>query len=199
MNKYQELKSCYDRVINAVCKYNETIDKTKVEKFLLSISLRIWACNSFYAKEYGEALNILTGKQYTMEQILTAMFCCGDERREFSTPEFLKEITVSVQQKEIVNYIGDFLAAVALINGDFTIEEANCWNEIMEQLKERCLSSVAVSLVLSFNPKEHITAQNREGYYKSEKSLEKSKDNDSINLVKNEISNLHNKVNDKAI
>ena len=196
MNKYQELKSCYDRVINAVCKYNETIDKTKVEKFLLSISLRIWACNSFYAKEYGEALNILTGKQYTMEQILTAMFCCGDERREFSTPEFLKEITVSVQQKEIVNYIGDFLAAVALINGDFTIEEANCWNEIMEQLKERCLSSVAVSLVLSFNPKEHITAQNREGYYKSEKSLEKSKDNDSINLVKNEISNLHNKVNE---
>ena len=73
VDKYQELKSCYDKVINTICQYNITVDKTNVEKFLLSISLRIWACNSFYAREYGEVLNVLTGKQYTMEQILTAM------------------------------------------------------------------------------------------------------------------------------
>lgn len=190
MDKYQELKSSYDKIINTIRQYNPDMDETKVEKFLLSISLRIWACNTLYAKEYGEALRVLTGKEYTMEQILTAMSCCGDKKREICAPVFLKEINVAAQQNEIVNCMGDFLAAVALINGDFTLQEADCWNEITESLKERCLSSAA-GLKLSFKPDEHITAQNKEGYYKTENDKESD---DRTGLVRNEISNLNDKV-----
>ena len=167
MDKFQELKSSYDKVINTVCQYNPSANKTMIGKFLISISLRMWACNSFYAKEYSEAIKILTGKEYTMEQIVTAMSCCGEEKREIFTPVFLKNIDVPAQQKEVINCIGDFLAAVALINGDFTLLEADCWTKIIDTLNEQCLKSTDDDFKPSFNPDSHITELNENGYYKS--------------------------------
>lgn len=186
MDKFQELKSSYDKVINTVCQYNPNADKVMVGKFLLCISLRMWSCNSFYAKEYGEAINILTGTEYTMEQIVTAMSCCGEEKREVLTPIFLKGIDVPAQQKEVINCIGDFLAAIALINGDFTIQEAECWTDIIDKLSECCLKSEADGFEPVFKPKSHITELNKEGYYKAEKEERKP----LINDPQNEISGL---------
>ena len=134
MDKFQELKNSYNRVVNVICQYNPNADKVMIGKFLLSISLRMWSCNSFYAKEYGEAIKELTGTEYTMEQIVTAMSCCGERKREILIPDFLKRIDVSAQQKDVINCIGDFLAAIALINGDFTIQEAECWTQIIDKL-----------------------------------------------------------------
>ena len=167
MDKFQELKSSYDKVINTVCQYNPNADKAMIGKFLLSISLRMWSRNSFYAKEYGEAINTLTGTAYTMEQIVTAMSCCGEEKREVLTPIFLKGIDVPAQQKEVINCIGDFLAAIALINGDFTIHEADCWTNIITRLSEGCLKSDEDVFKPKFNPQNCITELNEEGYYKS--------------------------------
>ncbi len=179
MDKFQELKSSYDKVINAVCQYNPSADKVMIEKFLLCISLRMWACNSFYSKEYGEAISILTGTEYTMEQIVTAMSCCGEEKREVLIPIFLKVIDVPAQQKEIINCIGDFLAAVALINGDFTILEADCWTKITDTLSEHCLKSTDGDFKPTFNPDSHITVLNEKGYYKSEKKEQEYLKNDT--------------------
>lgn len=186
MDKYQELKSSYDKVINAVSQYNLNIDKAIIDKFLLSISLRMWACNSFYAKEYGEAIRILTGTEYTMEQIVTAMSCCGEARREVLTPGFLRSIDVPAQQKEVINCIGDFLAAIALINGDFTIQEAECWTNTVDKLSECCLKSEADDFEPVFDPKSHITELNKEGYYKTAEEEGES--------VSDSISNLNDKV-----
>lgn len=183
MDKYQELKNSYEKVISTVCQYNVKADEAMIEKFLLAISLRIWACNSFYAKEYGEAVRVLTGKEYTMEQIVTAMSCCGVQRRELCTPAFFRQIEVTAQQKDVINAIGDFLAAVALINGDFTIQEAECWNEITERLKNYSLKSASEEFHLAFHPDEHITEQNKEGYYKAEKEEQKSLKMDSESQI----------------
>ena len=183
MDKYQELKNSYDRVINIFCEYSPNVDKLMVGKFLLSISLRMWACNSFYAKEYGEAINALTGTEYTMEQIVTAMSCCGEEKREVLTPPFLKEIEESAQQKEVINCIGDFLAAVALINGDFTILEAECWSNTIDKLSECCLKAEADSFEPAFKPDSHITELNKEGYFKADKGERDSLINDSNNEI----------------
>lgn len=167
MDKFQELKSSYDKVINTVCQYNPSANKTMIGKFFVSISLRMWSCNSFYAKEYGEAIKILTGKEYTMEQILTAMSCCGEKKRELLTPVFLRNIDESAQQKEVINCIGDFLAAIALINGDFTILEADCWTKIMDTLVEQCLKPADEDFKLKFVPDHNITELNENGYYKT--------------------------------
>lgn len=213
MDKYQELKNCYDKVINAVCQYNPDADKGMIEKFLLSISLRIWSCNSFYAKEYGEAIHVLTGTEYAMEQIVTAMSCCGEKKREILTPSFLREMDVPAQQKEIINYIGDYLAAVALINGDFTIQEAECWTSVMDRLSKCCLKPTDGVFEPAFKPESHITELNREGYYKVEKErkplmndskgeisnqldwmLDQAEDEEPTDSVRNNINNLNDKV-----
>ena len=194
MDKFQELKSSFGKVINTVCQYNSNVDEMTVRKFLLSISLRMWACNSFYAKEYGEAIKILTGTDYTMEQIVTAMSCCGEEKREMITPFFLREIDVPAQKKDILNCIGDFLGAIALINGDFTMQEATCWTGIIDKLSGACLNEEAGGFVPSFHPDNHVTELNKEGYYKAEKEERKPLINDS----KNEISSLLEFVQERA-
>ena len=56
MDKFQELKSSYDKVINTVCQYNPNANKVMIQKYLLSISFRMWASNSLYAKEYDDAI-----------------------------------------------------------------------------------------------------------------------------------------------
>ncbi len=198
MDKFQELKGSYDKVINAVFKYNLNADKVMIGKFLLSISLRMWACNSFYAKEYGEAIKALTGKEYTMEQIVTAMSCCGEEKREVLTPIFLKEMNVPAWQKEVINSIGDFLAAVALINGDFTIQEAECWTNTIDKLSECCLKEEAEFFDTAFKPESHITGLNKEGYYKRENEEQKpliNNLNDKVDAIINAI-NTVSKEND---
>lgn len=179
MDKFQELKNSYDKVINTVCQYNPNTDRAMIGRFLLSISLRMWACNSFYAKEYGEAIKILTGREYTMEQIVTAMSCCGEEKREIFTPVFLRNIDMLAQQKEVINCIGDFLAAVALINGDFTILEADCWTKTIDTLRKQCLKSTDDNFKPTFNPDSHITDLNEEGYYKSPKKEQEYFRNDT--------------------
>ena len=197
MDKFQELKNSYDRVINTVCQYNPNTDKAIIGKFLLSISLRMWSSNSFYAKEYGEAINTLMGTEYTMEQIVTAMSCCGEKKREVLTPSFLKGIDVPAQQKEVINCIGDFLAAIALINGDFTMQEAECWTSTMHKLSECCLKSEADGFELAFKPKIHITELNKVGYYKADKEERAPLLNDS-NEEEESVSDIISNLNDKV-
>jgi len=167
LQKYQELKECFDKVIDIICRYNTTIDKKIVERYLISITLRIWACNVHYASEYGEVFKAIQDTSYTMEQIVTAMSCCGESIREIRVPEFMKEIKQLNVKKEVINSIGDYLAAAALINGDFTTEEAACWTDLMDRLAEIVLCEEVYEFEFDFVPKRYITALNKEGYYKS--------------------------------
>lgn len=171
--RYQELKENYDNVLNTVSEYRAGVDKREIERYLLSMTLRIWSCNTYYANEYGEAIRAIQEKPYTMEQIVTAMACCGEEIRGLRTPIFLKEIESAVAKRDIINSIGDYLAAAALINGDFTTVEAACWTELMEMLTKRCLNESVHELGFDFVPRMHITELNQEGYYKSYEDEEK--------------------------
>ena len=183
MDKYQELKSCYDKAVNTIKQYNSIADEKEVKKFFLAISLRIWASNEFYANEYGEVVKAITETEYSMEQILTAMACCGEEERDVIIPNFLKDIEELEQQKDVINCIGDFFAAVALINDDFTLQEAACWTNIMNRLINVCLKDDATSFTPDFNPDKHMTGVNKDGYYRGERELRKPLIKDSNNTV----------------
>lgn len=171
--RYQELKESYDGVVNKIFKYNIRADKRDIERYLLSLTFRIWSCNTHYADEYGEAMRAIEEKSYTMEQLVTAMACCGEEIRRLRTPTFLEEIESVAFKREIINDIGDYLAAAALINKDFTTAEAACWTELMEMLAGRCLNESIHELGFDFVPQLHITELNQEGYYKSYDAKEK--------------------------
>lgn len=84
--RYEELKKNFNNIINMVSEYHAGVDKLEIERFLLSMTLRIWSCNTHYANEYGEAMRAIRETPYTMEQIVTAMACCGEEIRGLSIP-----------------------------------------------------------------------------------------------------------------
>ena len=186
--RYQELKENFDKVISKISECHARVDIGDIERFLLSMTLRIWACNTYYANEYGEAMRALQERSYTMEQIVTAMTCCGEEIRGLRTPTFLKEIEAASAKRDIINCIGDYLAAAALINGDFTTAEANCWTELMELLTERCLNESVSELGFDFVPRQHITELNQEGYYKSYEDEEKRSGKQKESIIKNDTS-----------
>lgn len=165
--KYQELKNSFDRVVHLVSEYQSSVDKKEIERYLLSITLRIWSCNLHYANEYGEAIHVIQKTSYTVGQIMTAMACCGEQIRQIRVPQFLKQIGQIDAKEEIINGIGDYLAAAALINGDFTTQEAACWTELMNRLAENCLGSDNGKFRFHFVPENHLTPMNQEGYHES--------------------------------
>lgn len=183
LQKYQELKVCFEKVINMICKYHATTERKEVEKYLLSLTLRIWASNMRYTDEYKEAICAIQETSYTMQQIVTAMACCGEEIREVRIPGFILDIEQIDVKKDIINSIGDYLAAAALINGDFTTAEAACWTQILDRLARKFLKEAANELVYNFVPEKHITALNEEGYYQSyddkERNLKKNDNSDN--------------------
>ena len=103
--RYQELRKNFNEVITKVFQCNSKTDKRDIERFLLSITLRIWACNTYYAKEYKEAIHAIQEKPYTMEQIVTAMACCGEQNRELCTPTFLDEIKSQATKRDIIWFL----------------------------------------------------------------------------------------------
>ncbi len=204
LQKYHELKANFDKVVELVCKYNMAADKKDVENYLLSLTLRIWSCNVYYADEYGETLHVLQDESYNMEQILTAMSCCGEKIRNVRTPRFLKEIEQDHAKGEVINVIGDYLAAAALINGDFTTDEAACWTELLDCLADNLLGEKAAELEFNFVPRKHVTGLNQEGYYKSHKEernkIENSDKEDCKEIIHTEetdnaVSDLTRKIN----
>ena len=71
--KYQELKEAFERVITMICRQCPDTSRQEIEKYLLSMTFRIWSCNIYYAPAYKEAIQTLLGTLYTMEQIMTVM------------------------------------------------------------------------------------------------------------------------------
>ncbi len=137
MDKYIEFKNEYASFLSSL---PEKTDKVAVESFLTASILKIWGSNILYSPDYAELLSAVFEKPYTVEQIVTAMGCCGDKERQLLVPDFFKDL-VSADRKDntekaakALSMLDDLFTAAALINGDFTVEEAACQTEILEIL-----------------------------------------------------------------
>lgn len=190
-NKYLELKYNYNEILMLL----DGVNEDEIQTFLISLSLCIWSANEYYADEYGKALLAITGENYSTEQIYTAMCCCEDKINQLEIPNFIKNAS---NKKELINEIGEFLGAIALINGDFTMHEANIWNQLMNQLK----GNTMMFRLSNFNPNHHITELNEEGYYHSitnEKNETVNENEDvtqSINQIVDEVNKAIDDVNE---
>ncbi|MCR5484683.1 MAG: AAA family ATPase [Clostridiales bacterium] len=71
---------------------------------------------------------------------MTAMRCCGDPERKPATPDFFKsfvkrDLSENTRETgELIDMLNGLLVASAMINGDFTVEEANCLSGILDGL-----------------------------------------------------------------
>ena len=86
--------------------------------------LKIWSSNVLYSEDYTTLLSTVMDKGYTVEQVVTAMNCCGDLDHKLCVPDCFKKI-VSHQDKDAVKSVlsqqMSLFIASAVINGDFTV------------------------------------------------------------------------------
>lgn len=142
--KKQEITNTLNQLLEEISKYTEVCRDDEICTWLMAASLQIWGSNKRFSDDYVGILPIFTGQGYTKMQIVTAMDCIMSEPRELKVPEFFRVIAEKdVEQntsnsRSIADTIGHLLAKLALINGDFTLEEARTLRNISNLLLNYC-------------------------------------------------------------
>lgn len=181
--KIQEIKEALNGLIDDIAKLTEKRCDDEIRSWLMAAVLRIWAGNKLFSDDYVEVLSLFSEKEFTAAQVITALDCAGDESREMAVPAFFQEIVSkdkesgASESRTIADSIGRFLVLPALINGDFTIEEARALRSISDLLLEYCDNKcVAEGKKREYHP-EMLTPLNKTSYYQpsSDESTEEEK------------------------
>ena len=163
----EEIKEEYDQL----CSGRENPDyHAQVLDYWLAAVLRIWGSNELYAPEYAELVSEVTGKPVSMEQIITGMACCSDPKRKLEIPAFLRALAEEDRKngtsltKEQMEKINGVLVSSAMVNGDFTMEEASAVSSIMKDWI-RFASEAGVDAPELPEYRSRITPKKETGYY----------------------------------
>ena len=174
MDKYTELKREYDELQQMVGKalLGENV-REAVEAWYIAAALKVWGSNLLYSPDYAAALSVLSGTTYTVEQVVTAMGCCGDPERQLKVPDFFAKLVErdkkngSADALDVLEQLNILLVGSAMINGDFTVEEAGVLSGIMESLI-RYASAAGLQAPAVPDYKNRITAKNTESYLQND-------------------------------
>lgn len=114
--------------------------ETQLPLYVVSCWMQIWSRTQQYAPEYAKAVTLITSQPAYTAQIISALSCCGAQRRELAVPELFKRLVAhgkkqdpSLPQKFIIQ-LERLLSAGAVCNGDFTSEEASTLLKILKKL-----------------------------------------------------------------
>lgn len=181
--KKTEVVESLNSLIEKIEEHIECDCTEETKTWLMAAALRIWAGNKLFAEDYIMVLSAFKDQEYSIAQVTTALDCAGDETRKMSVPEFYK---ISVDKdlekgtsisRSLADSIGRFLVMVALINGDFTLEEASALREISDLLLNFCdFKKVSAGKTREYHP-EMVTSLNETGYLQNtstEKSFDKN-------------------------
>ncbi len=167
--KAQEIKNLLDELTDKISKYDTDTDEAK--SWLMAATLYIWAGNKLCTGEYIELIPIFTGEECSSAQIITALDCAGEEHRRLNVPSFFAKAVDkdrergSNESRTLAEDIGRFLAEAALVNGDFTMEEARTLRKIMDILLNYSdKMGIAKGKPYQYIP-DMITPLNDTGYY----------------------------------
>lgn len=171
--KKQEIIETLNRLINDISKYTWDSCEEEIRSWLMAATMRIWAGNKLCASEYINVLPVFKNEEYTIAQVITALDCAGEETREMVVPAFFMEIVQEDTKKgttysrTIADSIGRFLVMLALVNGDFTLEEASNLKGISDLLLNYCdQQEVLPGKDREYHP-EMITPLNKSSYYQN--------------------------------
>jgi len=192
MDKFVEIKNEYNDFVLLLKEKLDNIEQETILNYFLAAILKIWGSNSLYSPDYAVLISSISGRNYTLEQVLTAMSCCGDCERKIAIPDFFVEIIkTDIDEKnvfvsDVINKINDILVAAAIVNGDFTLEEANCLSSIISDL----INFAYVNGIERLSKPDYsnkITAKNEDSYLQNDALLV---------AVRNENKKLHNNYSD---
>lgn len=171
--KKQEVADALKVLLDDIATQNVELHEQEVRTWLMAAAFRIWAGNKMLAEDYISVLPALIQRECSAAQVITALDCAGDGNRALAVPQFFKKIvaqdvkSATDVSRTISNSVCRFLAILALVNGDFTIEEAAALREISDRLLEYCDREGVVSGVNREIRREMITPLNEASYYRT--------------------------------
>ena len=127
--KLQEEYKNLERLTEVYC---GGIGSKEFQHFAEECAVRIWGKEGQYSEDYAGALEVITGKSYTKEQVKAVMDSFGGDVQGPEVPRFYKNMTG--HDNDISMFLtgfNSFLVSLASLNGDFSLEEANEVQRIM--------------------------------------------------------------------
>lgn len=167
----KKIQQSLNELMQTIHHYVNSDQDADIKNWLIAATLRIWSGNKLCAEEYVKALPVFHGQQYTVAQVLTALDCVGDNTREMHIPVFFKELinqdiqSLTSHSRDIADEICRFLSEMALVNGDFTMEEAVALRKISNLLLAACDDANVVNGKAPEYLPEMITPIKQSGYY----------------------------------
>ena len=170
---FDKIRQSLDELLANIHSRIESDQTDEIKNWMLAASFWIWGGNKLCAEEYVKVLPVCFGQKYSIAQVLTALDCVGEAHRKMKIPGFFKELVKgdvennTSHSRDLADQICRFLADMALVNGDFTMEEAVVLRNISNMLLGYCDQAKVVSgKVPEFLPKM-ITPKNSTGYYQN--------------------------------
>lgn len=174
MDKFIEIKKEYDEFVDFLQKSFPNIKfGEKLLRYYLSAMLKIWGSNILYSPDYKMLLDTVSGTTYTIEQIVTAMGCCGDEERILAIPDFFESLfdfdsrNGGKYSSVFIKKLNELLVSSAMINGDFTVEEARSVDAIISSLIQ-CASTFGVAIGDAPNNRDKVTPKKDDSYLQND-------------------------------
>lgn len=187
-DKYRELLIVYNRILDLLKEDEAKVDElNEVELFLQALTVRMWSMNKMYSTDYKKALETLSGKKYSQAQISTAMNCAGEANRMFNIPKVIKN---SNQKEQLLDMIGEYLVSASFINGDFTMDEAIAWSEIMNLIKNEVLEDYRFAI----DPEKKVTGLNESSYAKPSLKTKENQDKDNSSKENNDLKEVNEEI-----
>lgn len=184
----QKLKQSYSSLLNDINQYIGESHVDEIKSWLMSATFRIWAGNKLCSEDYVSALSAFDDAQYTIAQVTTALECAGEGGRKLLIPDFFRAIiekdhdSSRTFSRVIADSMCRFLSEMALVNGDFTIEEARELKAISDDLIKYCDECNIPKGIMPENHPEMITPLKGTGYYQKneDEKTEKKKENKEV-------------------
>lgn len=181
MNKHIELKSEYNNLQSFLLAQCPSLDTDTLMTYFTAAALKIWGSNLLYSPDYRDALSAVTGTDYTVEQVMTAMGCCGDPERRLQVPHFYQQLAEKDAKEgashtaEVLDKLSSLLVAAAMVNGDFTVEEANTLSDILSDLT-RYAAEAGVKIPAPPDYQNKITGKNEGSYLQNDELLKTARE-----------------------
>ena len=127
MDKFEQLTNEYLQLADVADEFCAGGAVKEMKPFVETCALKVWSKDTANPEDFAKALEAVTGKRLTDEQIIEAIKEAGESGDTLAIPEFFKNMVANDVSKSDI-FIGKFyslLVSLAYVNGDFTIEETS--------------------------------------------------------------------------
>ncbi|MDO4870097.1 MAG: AAA family ATPase [Bacillota bacterium] len=126
VDKFEQLKKDFSGLEQLAAGIGGEAAAAELRQFTAECAIRVWSKDTKYSQDYSKALETITGKPYSEQELRNEMEAVRYSLSGPDTPKFY--IDMAGHDSAISEFITGFnslLVSLADINGDFTVGESN--------------------------------------------------------------------------